>query len=376
MKKPSICFIARNAYGVLAEVDTAHAGGIEVQVPMMARWLATKGFTVSVICWDHGYEDGVVHHGVTVRKLCRKDEGLPVLRLFYPRWSSLVDALKRVDADVYYFNGADIALGQLVLWAQSHHKKVIFSAASDADCVKDVNHIIPLRERILYRYGLRRCERVICQSEQQKGLLQTEMGVDAEVFRMPAIGFKPETGIEQEASSDKRVLWVGRLQHEKRLELLLDLAEMCPEFTFDVVGDANESNSGEYVDALRVRASKINNVVMHGRVDHASMSRFYTGALVLCSTSAFEGFPNVYLEAWSMGVPVLSTFDPDGLIKNKELGYFAESVAEMRDRLHALLDVRVWNDASNRVKDYFQNTHSVDVAMPLFERLFDDVAQG
>ena len=64
--KPSICIVAHNAYGVLAGKEGAHVGGVEVQTPMLAKWLARNGYEVSMITWDEDYQDGVIFEGSTV----------------------------------------------------------------------------------------------------------------------------------------------------------------------------------------------------------------------------------------------------------------------------------------------------------------------
>ena len=122
----SFCLIAHNAYDVLAKVeDNSHIGGIEVQVPMMSKWFAANGYPTTMISWDSDYEDGIEHDGVVVRKMCKETDGIPWVRFFYPRWTSFISALKRADADVYYYNTGDLGLGQTVYWAHKHGKKVI-----------------------------------------------------------------------------------------------------------------------------------------------------------------------------------------------------------------------------------------------------------
>ena len=67
-KKPSICLVAHSAYGVLADIDTGHTGGLEVMAAGLAKWLAARDFSVSMITWDEGFEDGQVVDGVRVFK--------------------------------------------------------------------------------------------------------------------------------------------------------------------------------------------------------------------------------------------------------------------------------------------------------------------
>ena len=101
-----------------------------------------------------------------------------------------------------------------------------------------------------------------------------------------------------------RVLWVGRISEQKRFEWLLDIAERCPDIAFDVVGAA--SAESDYSSTLIQRATGVPNVKMHGWVPYAEMTWYYRNCHILCCTSAYEGFPNTFLEAWALGIPVIS----------------------------------------------------------------------
>jgi glycosyltransferase involved in cell wall biosynthesis len=78
-------------------------------------------------------------------------------------------------------------------------------------------------------------------------------------------------------------------------------------------------------------------------------------------TSEHEGMPNVFLEAWARGIPVISLhFDPDGRIAGEGLGLIAdgsweEFVAAVR---------RLWTDPElrrqigERARRYVAREHS------------------
>ena len=71
----------------------------------MARWLAARGYPVQMLTWDEGQPDEIEIDGVRVFKICRLDGGLVGLRFFHPRWTGLVRAMRRADADLYYLDG-------------------------------------------------------------------------------------------------------------------------------------------------------------------------------------------------------------------------------------------------------------------------------
>jgi len=373
--RPRICFVAPNAYGALACVDTGYMGGIERQTSSMARWFAGRGYPVSMVTADEGQPDGIEVAGVRVFKMCTRDAGIKGLRFLHPKWTSLCRALHRANADIYYYNCGDLGLGQVVLWCRRHGRQSVYSVASDPDCDRRLPVLKPLRERMLYRYGLRHADSIIVQTQRQQQMLKEGFGVDSAVIPMPCIGLDGSGTVNPEARPDgpSHVLWVGRISREKRFEWLLDIAERCPEMTFDVVGAANSKS--EYASALMQRAAAIPNVTMHGRVPHAEIAKYYRQSRVLCCTSAYEGFPNTFLEAWSCGVPVVSTFDPDDLIVKHELGFMANDQQGIAARLHQITrERRTWLKASAAARQYYLTHHAPEVSLPRFEQLFLRVA--
>ncbi len=373
--KPRICFVAHNVYGALAGKDTGHIGGIEQQQSLMARWLAKRGYQVSMIAWDEGQEDGVEIHGVRVFKMCAKDSGLKGLRFFWPKWTSLRRAMRRANADIYYYNCGDLGLGQVVMWCHRHGRKCVYSVASNPDCDPKLPVLKPLRERILYRFGLKRVDSLIVQTQYQQQMLLEGFGITSTVIPMPCERpsnnekILPETANEESVN----VLWIGRISKEKRFEWLLDVAVKCPQIIFNVIGAANTES--DYASNLTKRASGIRNVKMHGRIPHQEMSKYYRSSKILCCTSAYEGFPNTFLEAWSVGIPVVSTFDPDDVIQKKGLGTVVYNLEEIVSGLKEFIQSReTWQRASKAAKQYYMENHAIDVSLPRFERLFLDVA--
>jgi glycosyltransferase involved in cell wall biosynthesis len=371
-----VCIVSHDAYGALTGGHTGRTGGVEWQTSLTARWLARRGYDVSLLTWDEGQRQACVVDGIHVLPICDEKAGLPGLRFFHPRWTSLNRALARADADVYYHNCGEAITGQVALWCRLHGRGFVYSVASDPDCDARLPHMRSLRERMLYRYGLRHADRVLVQTLRQQRMLREGFGAESTVVRMPCPGPGPDEYIEPTPASDgaTRVAWVGRIVEVKRLEVLLEIAAAMPEVTFEVAGSFEEPRA--YVQDLHRRAVAAPNVVLHGRVVREQLPALYRRASCLVCTSEHEGFPNTFLEAWSHGVPVVSTVDPDGLIAERKLGAIASDTHELAAALRRLLhDPQQWCDASRRARQYYVDNHAMEKVMPWFERIFEEVAQ-
>lgn len=371
--KPSICIVAHFAYGAISGGVTGHIGGVERQTTLMARWLAARGYQVTLLTWDEGQADGVVIDGVRLLKMCRRDAGIPGLRFLHPRWTSLNRALHQADADLYYHNCGEYATGQVALWCRRRGRKFVYSVANDPAVDPHLPDLPKIRERVLYRYGLRHADRVIVQTQMQHQMLRSGFRLDSVVIPMPC----PSTAAEehqlpQPPSADNvRILWIGRVCTQKRPDRLLELATLCPEWRFDLVGPGGQD---DYSRQVLEQAKSITNVTVHGGVKRERVPEFYRRSACLCCTSDYEGFPNTFLEAWSHGLPAVSTFDPDRLIASHRMGAVADDINGLASGIRGLLDSpERWREASANARGYYLDNHTVECAMPRFEQVFLDM---
>ena len=126
--------------------------------------------------------------------------------------------------------------------------------------------------------------------------------------------------------SNKNILCVGRLTHQKGFDLLIPawarIADQLPGWKVTIVG------SGEDEQLLKKMAYNLGvaeSIIFAGQ--QKDMDPFYRKASFFCMSSRFEGLPMVLLEAQSYGLPIVS-FDcntgPAELIDNRVNGFLAE----------------------------------------------------
>jgi glycosyltransferase involved in cell wall biosynthesis len=300
-----------------------------------------------------------------VLSICRRDEGIPGLRFVHPRWTGLTRALAAADADLYYQNCGEYVTGQVALWCKARGRKFVFSVASDPECDPRLPAMRSARERTLYKYGLRHADQIIVQTRQQQQMLKTGFGLDAAVLPMPCVAPAPAS-LPWRRDAPPRFIWVGRVSPEKQPEQLIDIAAALPQYRFELAGPASDAWSRDVLE----RAARAG-ILVRGRVARRDMGGIYEGATALICTSRFEGFPNTFLEAWSYGVPVVTSVDPDGLVAAQRLGSIAATTEDFAAAIRRLAeDTAERTDAGRRCREYYLAFHEPETALARFADLF------
>lgn len=370
----NICLVAHFSYGAITGGNQGSIGGVERQTSLMAKWLVSKGHKVSLLTWSEGPDKDEIIDGVRVIKICRIDSGLPGVRFFHPRWTGLISAMKRADADVYYQNCGEYITGQVAMWCKRNNKKFLYSLANDSDADVKLPVMKTYRERILYRYGLLNSDYILSQTKKQMRSLKEGFNLDSEIMPMPCPGPNNDEYQKLIFNKDKpSILWAARLHESKRLELFLEVAKDLPEYEFIVAG--NPPREDAYFQGLLNTMNALPNLTYLGMVARKDMPDLYRSSTVFCCSSIYEGFPNTFLEAWSQGLPIVSTFDPDYLIRDKELGFEAVTKDDLVRGIKKLCsDQTLWQQHSDNSREYYQQNHSVDQVMERFEAIFTDLS--
>ncbi len=374
--KPSICFVApQNFAALMDDPKFGNIGGAEIQQSIIGGELAKRGYRVSFVILDHGQDNKMEIDGMRIIKAYDQNAGIRVLRFLHPRLTNLWRAMRRANSDIYYQRTSGSLTGIVSAFCRWHQRKFIFAVASDRNCMTDHPYRQLRHERVLYRYGLRRADLIIAQTVTQQRLLRENFGIDSTVIPNCAPDHERCPGETNAVASarERRLLWIGEFTPIKRLELFLDIAEQLHDLQFDVVGDGNSES--EYVQHLRSRAKSMPNVHLHGAVSHAGVHQFYQRSKALISTSRAEGFPNVFLEAWGYGLPIVSTCDPDNVIAQHDLGMVAEDIPGLIAGIRVLFDSQQnWQKASQSALQYRDN-HSIESVIPRLENAFLSLAE-
>jgi len=133
---------------------------------------------------------------------------------------------------------------------------------------------------------------------------------------------------------------------------------------------AQDSASGRILDAAR----ELPNVAMLGPTPYPQVGALFDRANVHLNTSSAEGFPNTFLQAWAHGVPVVSFFDPDAVIRRRALGRTVSSIEQAADALAELLRNRAARDTlGENGRRYVQSHFSAQETAKRYLELLEQI---
>ncbi len=320
-----VCFLAPYVYPYFDDSVRSPLGGAERQQVLLARELARAGYQVSFIVADFGQPPRTEWEGFECRTSFTAGSSLPsVLRIPLKYLRLLREVYRRRGALFYVRGNLPLAI-LLCVVRPVFPLRYVYAITSDSDVLPDWPH--PRLINRLFRRALRVADGLLAQTIRQQSLLEAQSGRLAPLARnliQPALSESDFLPYEQRDG----LLWVGRLErvYKKPLEFV-ELARRLPEQRFLMVGQAMAGDpSGAEVEQA---VGQLPNLSYRDHVAPDEIRELYRRARALVCTSATEGFPNTFLEAWSVGTPVISRVDPDGLIQRYGAGVYCNDLDEL-----------------------------------------------
>lgn len=342
-----------------ASADPSAVGGAERQQWLLARALARTNWQV-VVGVSEGITDG---NRKTIEGVEFRDIGLAHGHIF----SNWYKFLATERPDWWYWRLASHLLGPAFYMANYLKVRTIFAAGLDSDV--NPRRALFWRSQFwpLYALGLRISDRILVQHEGQWAELPNSLR--AKAFLIPSIAGE-EIDLVPQTAKKSYVAWVGQIRLAKRSDLLIELARKLEKIPFVVCGGISTFGSTvEYGEEIIAQLRALPNVDYKGQVTPDIARQTIANAGLFLSTSDEEGFPNTFLQAWSVGTPVVSLkIDPDAVFARKKVGLVCRGVDDAAEKITLLLDsLEMREEIANLGRIHVARRHSESAVLKKFD---------
>jgi len=374
-RKLKICFWGNAA----SALQGRNKGGGELQIALLAKSLAKAGHSVTLIDSEFKENETVIE-GVRILPVSGWNEGVRVLRMLTRRIPQLYRELLDEKADIYYVRmpshwnlipylaakklGAAFVIGcSADLEAGDFWTRVHYFYLMNHEYYRLLSVALPTE--MITPYLFRHAQFVIAQHDGQMAAFRKK-GIQSKVFPN-LVDIKKLHSVR--STEKEGFIFVGSLDVSKGLRELIQIASLSPHSKFTVVGQPRGRRSGPLVESLR----SLPNVEYLGRLDHDSTIEQIGKSKALLCTSRFEGFPNIFLEAWSVGTPVISlAVDPDGVIERENLGIVCHGDL---NKFVELLSRGTLQFDRDHLNQYVVKYHAFEHAAKKFESIIGDLTE-
>jgi glycosyltransferase involved in cell wall biosynthesis len=368
------CFFGNIAGALKGKTE----GGAELQISLLARALALKGHEV-VIVDPYSSESFVNKEGIRVVNIPDWDKGVKGIRLFRYRIPALKKIFLQQNADFYYVRMRSYLHLFPYLVAKKINSKLIIATAHDLDLLPFYKKFkyeykpkfnllkfitLQLPNDFIFNYLIKHSDYVLLQHKGQKDYLKSVKG---KVVVFPNI-FDFGNLSKVINSKNHYFIYPGTLNILKGSENLKQLIKILDKkISIVIVGQPKDRKTKKIYDELK----NIKNIVLTGRLNHRETIQMIANARALINTSNFEGFPNIFLEAWATGVPVISLkVNPGNVFNEQNLGiYCNEDLNKMKNSIES---GETDNICKNNLISYVREHHDFTTAADRFLKIINN----
>ena len=353
-----VCF-----WGEIAAVlDGKFLGGGEKQIALLAKALVRSGHEVVYVDYTVN-RDYITSDGIKVFSIKDYNKGIKIIRTFTHRLRLVYTSLRDQNADLYYCRIRDFR-HILAFWAaRKVRAKFILGAAADLDIMgfgarlkylyfKDDIGLWwltnALFSEIVYPYLLRKSDLVIVQHDGQKTIL-SKKGIKARILNnLIDLAEIPQVTV----SNRHDFVYVGALDKRKGFDIFYELIQKSARHNFKIIGEPRDKTANRIFNKLKT----FENVKLLGKLPYLETYSHIANSKALISTSPKEGFPNIFIEAWANGIPVLTLYvDPGEVVQKYNLGFSAQGDFDLL--LKSMETIENSESFSLRSKKYVESNH-------------------
>lgn len=190
--------------------------------------------------------------------------------------------------------------------------------------LKNILNVIQAKFYPLSNQAMKRADRVIAANSKVFHYIRRHFRDDVILMNETGCYEISKPIIRSSNTNDFRILWVGKFDYRKQLELAIRtiaiLRASHPNIILNIVGDKDNENY-KRLACLSSDLSVDQNIKWHGKIPNASVHKMMQESDIFLFTSIDEGTPHVVLEAIQNNLPVVC-FDTcgQGDVVNESVG--------------------------------------------------------
>ena len=338
------------------------SGGAATEWLSWLEAIKKTGNEIGILTWDGAKQFINKDLGFDIVESYKLNEGLPILRFLYIRFPKLFTAVKHYNPDVIIQMGANSFTFIGAVISKILGKTFIYRLASDLDVDQRIRKKLNKREQILYKIGLKNADMFISQNEYQHNALKEKFPQKENFILYPPFSLKKDLCID--GNERTFIAWMGNFRYEKNIAELVNIAKSLPNVKFKITGKASKDIDKVSLSALE-ELKTLDNVELIGYIKRSEILPFLSNAIALISTSFIEGFPMTFLEACSVGTPIISTknVNPNNMIIKYQLGIVTETYDELPQAVKKIVDLSPdeFQQISLRCRDYIKEYHNPEI---------------
>lgn len=351
-------------HGIDAVLEGSNnVAGIPVLMGLWAKMLAKKGFSV----YSFTNDSCIKQKGeISFIPLSFPKVLLKTKTLIFAEFLIYYKILRKSRPDIVFVHASSRALFFLSLICDLKKIRLCYLGACDNDFIPGKEFLNNRIDKYLFRTGLKNVDYIFAQNKFQQNQMADIYHKNSII--VPNIG---EPCDENLISIPKKYdfIWVANIKPLKRLDWFVRMADDLPNNSFAVVGGVQDD---KYFEPIKEEMTKLSNMTYLGPLPLAETSMLILQSKCLVCTSEFEGFPNTFIQAFSRGIPIVSTVDPSDVISNFQIGYCVSSINELAVKGQQLLcSQEKYEDMRRKALKYFYDNHSFESVYKLVKDYFE-----